>query len=356
MNVKQRTPKSSNFHLVRIVIGSIFLLVATAGAIYPLWWAKRSSSGAERLLKADKSQIRLALKGVSRGHACTAKPGPGILNIPSLGLTAPVEQGLGNTVLDVAIGHDPSTAWPGPLTASLLAAHDVSFFSKLNNLKYGDTVEYSVPCATFVFKVSLEQVTTPGKQIPIPKSGAIVMDTCWPPNALFYTADRYVVTATYANTITRSQGNSPKVAQNANPASLSINIPPGLPFSELELQNNTQPLGLLTYQGSPSESFVQSPEPLQIDGVALEAWFTVLHSLESKNTTWWTAVAPNIPFPNGLTSPSIIQRSPLGVSENVNGSSLVSVTLSGNINGHQVRLLETLHGNKLSITSFEIIN
>ncbi len=329
------------------------LLLAVAGATYPIWWNNRSSAGAEKLLKSQNHQLVIALKNTYQGKSCKARPGPGVLNIPSLGLTAPVQQGLSNSVLNVAIGHDPSTAWPGPSSATLLAAHDVSFFSELNRLKDGSVVTYTVPCATYEFKVSQAVVSVPGKQISVPAGGAIVMDTCWPPNALFFTPDRYVVTASYVKTLPQNP-----VAVKFNSVAdltqgLSINDPSGLPFSSLELQNNTQPLGLMSFQGTPSQAFIESDAPLQLDGVALEGWFAAIHSIESNQSSWWSQFAPGAAFPAVFAGKPVVQDSPLQVSENVRGVEPLSVTLSGNIDGSPIRVTEVIKGKKLFIASFE---
>jgi sortase (surface protein transpeptidase) len=48
------------------------------------------------------------------------------LTIPALTLAAPVEEGTDDAELDVAVGHDPQSVWPGANGASVLLAHDVS--------------------------------------------------------------------------------------------------------------------------------------------------------------------------------------------------------------------------------------
>ncbi len=142
--------------------------------------------------------------GASGNSSCSATPGTGILTIPKLSLTTPVEQGLNNAVLDVAIGHDPATSWPGPSTAALFAAHGVSFFSHLNQLSPGDIITHAIPCATYTFRVEGAQGTSLGAPISLPNQGALVLDTCYPLNALWYTPDRYVVTASYVKTASQS--------------------------------------------------------------------------------------------------------------------------------------------------------
>jgi sortase A len=352
MSAKHSSKLSHRFLTLRLAIGVSLLILAVLGATYPLWWANRSNSGAQRLLKSQDKQLVISLKNTYKGKSCSAKPGPGVLNIPSLGLIAPVEQGLSNSVLNVSIGHDPSTPWPGPNSATLLAAHDVSFFSQLNRLPLGSVVTYTVPCATYEFKVTAAVVSAPGKQIHVPSSGAIVMDTCWPPNALFFTPDRYIVTASYVKTLPQDPAAITLSSKLNKSIDLSVNDPAGLPFSALELQNNTQPLGLMSFSGSPSKAFIQSDEPLQLDGVALEGWFVALHAITSNQSSWWSEVAPGVSFPKALVGKEVRQDAPLYVNEDVRGMTPVSVTLTGNLDGQNVKVTETVSGKKLFIATF----
>jgi sortase (surface protein transpeptidase) len=57
------------------------------------------------------------------------------LEIPSLGVRAPVLQGLSDSVLNVAAGHDPASPWPGDVGESIIEAHDVSYFARISALK-----------------------------------------------------------------------------------------------------------------------------------------------------------------------------------------------------------------------------
>ena len=68
--------------------------------------------------------------------------------IPKLGVTAPVEDGVGDDQLNVAVGHLPTSVWPGAAGNSVLEAHDVSYFVNLAQLSAGDTVQFQSPCTT----------------------------------------------------------------------------------------------------------------------------------------------------------------------------------------------------------------
>jgi sortase A len=338
---------------LRLVVGLVLLAAAFVGVAYPLWWSHRSSVGAKKLLTQDKKQLKISFDKQHTGKACTAAPGPGVLQIPKIQLTAPVLQGLTDSVLNVSIGHDPSTNWPGPNSAALFAAHDVSFFSQLSNLKTGDIITYTVPCATYSFTVTGSQVTSPGASISVPSGGAIVLDTCWPPNALWYTPDRYIVTATYQSTGPQNPSLSTTNAISQLPSeNLNFSLPTGLDPSLVQLANNSQEMGQLHFAGSPSTAFEQSNAPLQVEGTALQGWFALLHSLSANQSSWWNAVLPSQAFPSSLVSPSQRSTSPLEITETVQGTSATQVTLVGGVNGHTYSVTEQIHGNTLTVSNF----
>lgn len=341
-------------NIPKMVLGIFLIATASIGIAYPLWWNNRSSQGAGRILHNDLTRLQKSTTKTSiGGAACTAQPGPGVLTIPSLSLTAPVEQGLQDAVLNVAIGHDPATSWPGPSSTSLFAAHNVSFFSHLNQLSPGDIITYTVPCATYTFKVEGAQVTSPGAPISVPKQGALVLDTCYPPNALWYTPDRYIVTASYVATQPQSTKNSNTIqAPPATATNYTFAAPSNIPTQELQLANNSQEMGQLTFSGTPSTVFQQSNDPLLVEATGLQGWFAILHSTEENQSTWWKSFAPNLPFPQAFAGQTLKSTSPLEINEEVTGSAPKSITLTGGENSHTFTVTETFIGTEMSITGF----
>ncbi len=343
-------------HPTRTVIGLFLVSIAVAGVAYPLWWNNRSTQGAKRILHHDISQIKnVNSRSSHAGKACLAQPGPGILSIPSLSLTAPVEQGLQDAVLNVAVGHDPATSWPGPSSAALFAAHDVSFFSHLNQLSPGAIITYTVPCATYTFRVEGAQVTSPGAPISVPNQGALVLDTCYPPNALWYTPDRYIVTASYVGT----QLEDAQVTTNLLPspppmANYTFATPTNIAPQDLQLANNSQEMGQLTFTGTPSANFQQSNDPLAVEAVGLQGWFAILHTIEENQPSWWKSFAPNLSFPQGLAGQTLKSTSPLEISEDITGSTPNSITLTGGENSKTFTVTAAFNGDTMSLTGFSI--
>src|ERR1035437_4869429 len=119
----------------------------------------------------------------------------GVLDIPTLGLSAPVEQGTDDAELSVAAGHAPASAWPGEHGTAVVLAHDVSYFVHLGHLKVGDLVTYRNQCRKLTFQVTGKQIVNAGVAVYNSPTPTLLLDTCWPTNALFFTSQRLLVTA-----------------------------------------------------------------------------------------------------------------------------------------------------------------
>lgn len=271
--------------------GALLLLMAVAGIVYPMWWNHRSASTGHHLVAKATCQARLG-KPV---NAATVQ-NPGVLSIPAIDLVAPVLPGLTNSVLDVAVGHDPLTVWPGHQGESLLLAHDVSYFSALNRLRPGDLVIWTLGCEKSVFRVTGASVVRPGSGVETPASGSgLALITCWPTDALFWTPERYMVTTTLVSNQPLAQ---PATAKPPSLVVLGLSAPPELVAGGLSPASSGVRLGSLTVSGSPSPSFRQGPEPLVVANLALEEYAAAVKVARSGNRSWWDALAlPGLPLP-----------------------------------------------------------
>ena len=158
-----RSPRSG---WVLTVVGVVLIGAAAIGVGYPLWWDHRSAAGGQALLHEHLgSQPPATGKGPSGTQGKTCRPIlpskdsssthlAGILEVPQLQLRAPVLQGLGDPVLNIAVGHDPVSPWPGEMGESVVEAHDVSYFSGISSLKPGSQIIWHDACAESVFKVT----------------------------------------------------------------------------------------------------------------------------------------------------------------------------------------------------------
>jgi sortase A len=307
-----------------VVAGVACLAVAAAAVAYPLLWQHHQDVAGQRAIAADRSRARAVAHAATSG-ACRARPGPGVLVIPALQVTAPVEQGLSDGVLAVALGHDPSTAWPAPGASTLVAGHDVGYLHADDRLRPGDAVDYEEPCATLHYTVTGHQVTQPGQRVPLPAGGGLVLDTCWPTDALWYTPQRYLVVARYVSTTTRA-GRHP--AARATPAVPAVVLPAGLAATQLTLAANSWPMGTLTVKGAPSAAWTASQSSLTAEADALELLFGLRHGLAAGDATWLAALAPGVAVPAWLDG---APAASLDVTLTVRGGTVTGAALASSV-------------------------
>lgn len=314
----------------------------------------------------------------SDGAACT-KSAPrdgqlaGLLEIPRIHLTAPVEQGSKDAVLAVAVGHFSSSVWPGAKGTAALLAHDVSYFVNLGSLKPGDAVVYETPCSAEHFVVTRSQVVAEGTPIPDTAAPSLVLDTCYPPDALFFTKERLLVWAkerrgagheiAYQHDHVAGHG-AGVLASAPGRFSYRVAAPPALVAEGLTLEGNEVPMGTMTLAGSTWRAWAQSPGPLALEGAALEAYFGGLHAAAQEQTAWWRAISrPGLAIPaplHGASSGSY--EAPLDVkivSRNHRASEVVLTTVlalrGGSAAGTYVeKVTESVRGSKVALSDWAL--
>lgn len=222
-------------------------------------------------------------------------PGPqALVEAPAIGLSAPVEAGVDDAVLNVAVGHVPGSAWPNQPGTTLLAAHDVSYFSGIDQLADGAQLRFTTPCDTYVYKVTGHEIVAAGSPIySNPAQTLLILETCYPLNALFITSQRFLVTASLVRVVV-THSSVPNSVEP--PSSPTVPAPAPLAAQGLTLDNNEVQLGLLQFSGRPSSSWKEGPDPLADEAAALADYFGGLRSAEQDQPGWWSALAPGVPF------------------------------------------------------------
>jgi len=300
---------------LRLVAGIVLVALTGVAVVYPLWWDHRSSTQGHVLLQRGLDASGLDASGrATSGHDAngratsgrcdtpadeptTATPAhPAVLEIPSIGLQAPVVGGMSTSVLAVAVGHDPSTVWPGARGESILLAHDVSYFSGLSRVRAGALVIWELGCEEMDFRVRTTAVTTPGAQLQPPSSGSgIALVTCWPTNALFWTTQRFVVEATLE---TVRHLRVPSGEETPSLVRLRVPAPPALAATGLALGESGAVVGTLAITGAPSRTFTEGPQALAVEGAALEDYAAAAKTAAAANESWWSALAvPGVALP-----------------------------------------------------------
>jgi sortase A len=121
----------------------------------------------------------------------------GELDVPRLGLSVMVRDGMDAETLRRAVGHVPSTALPGQMGNFVVIAHRDTFFRPLRELEKGDTVQIVTTRGRFSYTVeSLEVVEPEGIRLTAPKTEAIAtLITCFPFNYVGPAPRRFVARA-----------------------------------------------------------------------------------------------------------------------------------------------------------------
>ncbi len=241
---------------------------------------------------SDSPGPALAATAPSGGNGTSLPPAYALLEAPSIGLLAPVVDGAGESQLSVAVGHVPASSWPGSPGTSVLAAHDVTWFSHIAQLDAGATVSVVTPCRTFEYTVADHRVVPAGSPIVQTAAEQLVLITCYPLDALFLTSQRYVLDATLTRVV---DAGSPTGAVRPGVAPV-VPAPPALAAQGLDLAHNPAPLGTLTLTGSPAVGWQESAAPLDDEDAVLQLYFAAVRAAEQDQPSWWAAIAPTVPF------------------------------------------------------------
>jgi sortase A len=349
-------------------LGVALLFTAVFAASYAYAHQAQQRHAQAVLISSEKAAIARIAKR-SHGASCQVsgvQPGQlsGILHIPAINLQAPVEEGTDDPELNVAVGHDPQSVWPGLDGAAVFLAHDVSYFVHLNALKPGDVITYVTACNTVKFVVSAQQVVPAGSAVSTTTGPSLVLDTCWPPNALFFTPDRLLVRATEVGAATKgaSLHLGSQFIKTVAATDFQTSAPPALQAQGLTLEQNEAPMGTMNLVGA-SQAFAQSPAPLSLEAAALETYFGGLHAGAQTQSAWWSALAPGVPMPPQLDGATVTGHdAPLDVeidSAYGNPSQVVLRTtvtlLGGSVPGpHAMTVVLPVHSGVVTIGSWSL--
>lgn len=106
----------------------------------------------------------------------------GILDIPRIGLSSVVEQGVDSAILRDNVGHIPGTALPGHEGNAALAAHRDTYFRHLSELRTGDEIVFHSVSATYTYKVQSTSIVEPTDTSVLTqtKKPTLTLVTCFP--------------------------------------------------------------------------------------------------------------------------------------------------------------------------------
>ena len=305
-----------------LLLSAVFLsgLSIELAANIGLFYWNSAQAGQALITQANQRFLTPTAASLAACEGRSQLPNPiGILRAPTIGLEAPVVQGTSDPQLDVAVGHETTSALPANPGTSVLAAHDVTWFTDIDNLAVGQMIDYQNACATYQFRVFRHAVVEAGDPVYASRGDPqLVLVTCWPTNALFLTNKRYLVYASLARTI-----NSVHAAPSAAISPSGALGVPGPPALLDQASRVSVPLGVLAFAGSPEPTWQESPAPIQLEHSALSEYLAGLISVEQDQPGAWADLTAN----NGA---SWLDATPLMLAQITHYDQGVSLTLSMN--------------------------
>jgi len=128
----------------------------------------------------------------------------GVLEVPRLGFSTVIFEGVEEKTLRRAVGHIPGTAFPGGKGNVGIAGHRDRFFRPLRELRSDDLILVHTPHAYYAYNVDSFRVVSPEETAILESSGKgqLTLVTCYPFFYLGPAPERFVVFARQVKTPT----------------------------------------------------------------------------------------------------------------------------------------------------------
>src|SRR5436309_4647243 len=147
--------------------GFLALGVVALGICAVCWaearmWQSLQNHRLERALRKGSARPRARpggrLHGGSWGSSLVGR-----IELPRLGLSAMIGEGIDGFTLLHAVGHVPGTALPGQPGNVAVSGHRDSFFRSLRNVRVNDLVKIVTPSGSFFYRVDSTDIVTPDR-------------------------------------------------------------------------------------------------------------------------------------------------------------------------------------------------
>lgn len=161
------------------MITGILLLIAFFGDVaLGLWQARRLDDAWAR------QRPNTAVAAGPRAPEIDARPVDGVdfqIEVPKIGYSAAVAEGVDSAVLAGGPGHYPGMAWPGQGGNVGVAAHNV-YWLKFGDLQPGDEVKLDTRWGTYTYRIGSRRIVWPDdRTILVPTARPrLTLTTCWP--------------------------------------------------------------------------------------------------------------------------------------------------------------------------------
>ena len=181
-------------------------------AIYTHFQQNRLSHTYERRVQAyhptptrgkDLAAVQVEIAAEARAYRRTLHTGDpvGRLQIGRIGLRMVVVQGTDHETLKKGPGHYEPSAVPGEGHLIYIAGHRTTYlapFARINDIKVGDYITFSVPYATFTYRVQRHYIVPSDELSVLEDHGSEILrlQACHP---RFFATHRYIVDAMLAS-------------------------------------------------------------------------------------------------------------------------------------------------------------
>jgi len=181
-------------------------------AIYTHFQQNRLSHTYERRVQAyhptptrgkDLAAVQVEIAAEARAYRRTLRTGDpvGRLQIGRIGLRMVVVQGTDHETLKKGPGHYEPSAVPGEGHLIYVAGHRTTYlapFARINDIKVGDYITFSVPYATFTYRVQRHYIVPSDELSVLEDHGSEILrlQACHP---RFFATHRYIVDAMLAS-------------------------------------------------------------------------------------------------------------------------------------------------------------
>jgi sortase A len=169
----------------------VLLLGYCAFALVDAWtFQRRESMNLDRLLRDRRATNGGAPAAATNGLI-------GRMEIPRLGLSVVVVEGVGRTTLRRGVGHIPGTALPGEDGNVGLSGHRDTFFRPLKDLRIKDEIQISTLKGDFSYEVESLRVVEPSdvRVLEPARENVLTLVTCYPFFYIGAAPKRFVVRA-----------------------------------------------------------------------------------------------------------------------------------------------------------------
>lgn len=175
-----------------LVVGLVTLAACAAAFLEAALYQGFQDRWLERARRQPGSEAASARSGEDRLV--------GRIEIPRLGLSAIIREGIDRHTLLIAVGHVPGTALPGQNGNVVLSGHRDAFFRKLGRVRVNDAVRIVTREGEFHYRVDDTQVMTPDHtEILDPTDRpTLTLITCYPFGFIGPAPKRFIVRALQA--------------------------------------------------------------------------------------------------------------------------------------------------------------